>query len=146
MVANDGRPTLEWLLWLQNIGNSLEATGSVTTTGTEGIGYASGAGGTVTQGVSKSSGVSLNKATGQITTTADSLGAGATVNFTLSNTAIEATDLLIVNHVSGGTIGAYDIDPQPGAGNAIISLTNRTTSALAESIVIGFAIIKGANA
>ena len=43
---------------------------------TSGIGYAAGAGGTVTQATNKSTTVVLNKTTGQITMNAASLAAG----------------------------------------------------------------------
>lgn len=48
------------------------------------IGYSSAAQGTVTQATSKSTGVTLNKSMGKITMNAASLGAGASVTFTLT--------------------------------------------------------------
>jgi hypothetical protein len=71
------------------------------------IGYASGAQGTVTQITSKSTGVTLNKSSGQITMNNASLAAGTTVLFTLTNSTLSAKDVLIVNVGSGGTSGAY---------------------------------------
>ena len=49
-------------------GTSLAVTGAVTSSGTAGVGYATGAGGTVTQATSRTTGVTLNKTTGAITT------------------------------------------------------------------------------
>ena len=90
--------------------------GAAFSSGVAGIGYKAGAGGTVTQSTSKSTGVTLNKASGQITMNAASLAAGAIVSFTLTDSSIAAGDLLILNHVSGGTPGAYDLNAQCGAG------------------------------
>ncbi len=144
MVNKEGFVTLEWQLWLQNIGVSLEATGAITSSGTEGIGYASGAGGTVTQSTSKSNGVSLNKTTGQITMSNAALASGSSVSFVMTNTTIAGSDLVIVNQVLGGTTGAYDINPQPANGYVTITVTNSSTTSLSEALVLGFAVIKGA--
>jgi hypothetical protein len=84
---------------------SVAATGAVTSSG-GGMGYATGAGGTVTQVTSKSTGVTLNKLCGQITMAASALAANTTASFTLTNSNLAAGDLLILNHVSGGTAGA----------------------------------------
>lgn len=113
---------------------------------TTGIGYATGAGGTITQATNKSTGVTLSKVVGQITMNAASLAAATTVSFTLTNTAIAVGDILILNHVSGGTAGAYTLNAQAAAGSASINVRNITAGALAEAIVIGFAVIKGVTA
>jgi len=101
-------------------------------------------GGAVTQATSKSTGVTLSKATGQITMDAASLAAATVVSFTLTNTLIAATDVLILNHISGGTAGAYTLNAQCAAGSASINVRNATAGALAEAIVIQFVLIKGA--
>lgn len=106
------------------------------------FGYATGAGGTVTQATSKSTGVTLSKATGQITMNAAALAASTTVTFTLTNTAIEANDVLVLNHKSGGTAGSYALNAQCAAGSAVINVRNITSGSLSEAIVISFALIK----
>ena len=106
------------------------------------FGYGNGRG-TVTQGTNKSTGVSLNAPCGAITMNGAALAAGTTVSFTLTNTSIAATDLLVLNHVSGGTAGAYVLNAQAAAGSASINVRNITAGSLSEAIVIGFAIIKG---
>ena len=63
----------------------------------------SGDGGTVTQATSKSTAVTLPKKCGQITMNAAELAVDTVVSFTLTNTEIAAGDLLVLNHVSGGT-------------------------------------------
>lgn len=109
-----------------------------------GVGYATGAGGTVTQATSKSTGVTLNKITGQITMNNAALAASTTVSFTLTNSLIASTDLVILNHVSGGTAGSYTLNAQPGSGSASINVRNVSLGSLGEAIVIGFAVIKSA--
>ena len=113
---------------------------------TDKAGYVTGEGGTVTQATSKSTGVTLNKKCGQITLNAASLAASTTVTFTLTNSTIAATDLLVLNHVSAGTAGAYTLNAQAAAGSASINVRNVTAGALAEAIVIGYAVIKAVTA
>lgn len=112
-------------------------------------GYVSGEGGTVTQATSKSTTVvfsSPGKRCGQITMHDASLAAATTVTFTVTNAMFAATDLLVLNHVSGGTAGAYLLNAQCGAGSAFINVRNVTAGALGEAIVIGFAVIKAVTA
>jgi hypothetical protein len=126
---------------------SLASTGAVTSSSaTAGIGYATGAGGTVTQSSSKSTGVTLDKSTGRITMHNATLNANTTVSFVLTSSAIAANDLLVLNHVSGGTAGAYTLNAQAAAGSASINVRNVTSGNLAEAIVIGFAVIKAVTA
>lgn len=111
-----------------------------------GIGFRTGAGGTVTQATSKSTGVTLSKRCGQITLHNANLAADAIVSFALTNTGIAAGDLLVLNHVSGGTPGAYVLNGRCGAGSATIDVTNVSAGTLGEAIVIGFAVVKGVTA
>lgn len=106
------------------------------------FGYGSGAGGTVTQATSKSTGVTLNTRCGQITMNAAALDTATAVSFTLTNNQIAATDLLVINHVSGGTLGAYMFGARAAAGSATITVRNVTAGSLSEALVIGFAVIK----
>ena len=124
---------------------AVSAAGSITSSG-GGVGYAAGAGGTVTQATSKSTGVTLNKLSGQITLNAAALAANTGVSFTLTNSQIAATDVLVLNHASGGTAGGYLLNAQCAAGSALISVRNVTAAALSEAIVIRFAVIKAATA
>jgi hypothetical protein len=107
------------------------------------IGYATGAQGAVTQATSKSTGVTLNKSAGQITMDAASLAATTNVTFTLTNSALSAKDVLILN-VTNGTSGAYNCwVSSMTAGSATITLRNISGGALAEAVVLNFAIIHG---
>jgi len=105
-------------------------------------GYITGEGGARTQTTSKSTGVTLNKKCGQVTMNAAALAADTTVSFTLTNSTIAATDVLVLNHVSGGTAGSYLLNAQAAAGSASINVRNVTAGSLSEAIVIGFAVIK----
>lgn len=101
-------------------------------------------GGSISQGSSKSTSVTLSKATGQITTHAASLAAGATVFFTLNNSVIAANDLVIVNRKSGGTDGVYRVwcDAVAGAGGScVICIQNTSGGALAEALVLQFGLV-----
>ena len=124
----------------------VNAPGSVTSTG-GGVGYATGAGGTQAQATSKATAVTLNKLCGEITLNAASLAANTAVSFTLNNSQLAMGDRLVFNHVSGGTFGAYHVDGRvTGAGVATVVVRNLTAGALAEAIVLGFAIIKATTA
>ena len=132
------------------IGTTLEVGGDITSdTGrivsaspTSGVGYKAGAGGAVSQPISKKAGVTLDNVSGRITMNDGALAAGTIVSFALTNAAIAPTDVLILNHVSGGTAGAYTLNAQAAAGSATINVRNNTADSLSEPIVIQFAVIK----
>ena len=105
------------------------------------FGYLSGTG-TVTQATNKATGVTLNSPSGQITLNGALLALDTTVSFTLTNSSITAKDILILNHISGGTAGSYLLNAQAAAGSASINVRNITAGILSEAIVIGFAVIK----
>ena len=108
------------------------------------FGYATGAGGVVTQATSKATAVTLNTNCGKITMNGAALSNGAIVSFTLTNSAISVGDLLILNHVATGTVGSYLLNAQCSNGSAVITVTNITGGSLSEAIVIAFAVIDGA--
>jgi hypothetical protein len=108
------------------------------------FGYVAGGGGTVTQATNKATGVTLNKPSGQITMQNTNLAAATIVSFVLTNSTIAATDLLVINHVSGGTIGSYTLDAACAAGSATIYVRNNTAGGLAEALVLRYAVVKGA--
>lgn len=124
---------------------SVTATGALVSTGTAGVGYASGAGGTVTQSSSKSTGVTLNKTSGQITMNNASLADATNVSFTVTNSTVAATDTISVNHGSAGTAGAYQVQANAiGSGSFKITVRNVSGGSLGEAIVVNFNVIKGA--
>ena len=107
------------------------------------MGYGIGAGAANTQSGGKTGGVTINKPSGQITMASGSLGAGATATFTLTNSTIANTDVMIINHVSGGTLSAYQFFPVCNTGTANITVVNRTAGSLNEQPVLRYVVIKG---
>jgi hypothetical protein len=121
----------------------LKARGGTFTGPTSGLGYATGAGGTVTQLTNKATGVTLNTVCGAITMNNAALNAAAEVTFTLTNSAIAATDVIVVNHASAGTAGAYMVGVSAvAAGSCQITVANVSAGNLSEAIVLSFAVIK----
>jgi len=110
---------------------------------TQEIGYATAAQGAVTQGSSKSTGVTLNKSAGQITMNGASLNTLTNVTFTLTNNLITAKDVIIINVASANaTAGAYNAwISSMLAGSCTITLRNITAGTLSEAVVINYAII-----
>jgi len=110
-----------------------------------GLGYGTGAGGTVTQATSKSTAVTLNKPTGQITMNNAALAAGARVVFQVINNFVTADDNVVATYVDD--FGAvYRVDVQTvWMGYFQIGLTNVTAGSLSQAVRINFAIIKGAS-
>jgi hypothetical protein len=124
--------------------NGVSATRLTSSNPTGGIGYIAGAGGTVTQNTSKSTGVVLNTLTGQITMSSEQLGGDATVEFAMNNSAIGNTDVMIINQVGGGNIGEYAFNAVCYSGSANISVHNMTNTNRSDAIVLRYAVIKGA--
>lgn len=114
------------------------------TSASAGVGYATGAGGVVTQLTNKSTAVTLNAICGTITMDAATLAHQTPVAFTLTNSAIAATDVVVVSVKSGGTAGAYLVSAGAvAAGSCSITLFNCQTSGnLSEAVVLSFAVIK----
>jgi hypothetical protein len=111
---------------------------------TQEIGYAADAQGTVTQSTNKATAVTINKSAGRITMSNSSVTATTNISFNMNNSTISAKDVLILNVSSGATPAAYNLwVNELVAGQANITLRNTTAGALAEAIVINFAIIHG---
>ena len=105
-------------------------------------------GGIVTQLTNKATTVVLNKPTGKITMNGAALGVDAIITFTVTCAAFaRATDVCIVNHHSGGTIGKYVVQATGhAAGSFKITVTNVSAGSLSEAIVLHYALIKTAHA
>jgi hypothetical protein len=103
----------------------------------KGKGYLASTVGTVTQATSKSTGVTLNKHVCDVTLNNAALAADTTVSFTLTNSNIETGDTVIVQHISGGTLGSYTCGAGTGgAGSATVWLRNITGGSLSEAAVL----------
>jgi hypothetical protein len=109
------------------------------TSATGGIGYATGAGGAVTQGTSRTTGVTLNNVAGAITLFT-AAGSATWQSFTVTNSTVAATDTIIVNQRSGTDLYMISVTAV-GAGSFRISFatTGGTTS---EAPVFNFSVIK----
>jgi len=122
-------------------------SGGLTISAAAGLGYGTGSGGTVTQATSKSTGVTLNKPTGQITMNNAALLPATSVIFLLSNSLLAAADSIIVQPNYGANSQGYTAEVTfVGAGGAYIRVTNISVGSLSEAVTLSFAIIKGATA
>jgi hypothetical protein len=116
----------------------------VGTSATKLIGYGTGAGGAVTQITSRATGVTLSKPCGAITTDTTSLAAGAEATFTVTNTLVAATDVVVVSARSGQTAGtSVPTVTTVAAGSFDITLTNlHASTADTGAMIINFAVFK----
>ena len=119
-------------------------TPDVLTNSPLGMGYTTGAGGTVTQLTSKSTNVTLNKPAGQITMNNAALAAGASVTFTCTNSTVTNSDVVVANVSSSGLLPSYTVRARTDSGTIGFLLKNETAGSLSDAVVINFAIIKGA--
>jgi hypothetical protein len=125
-------------------GNTTAAGSIRSTSPSAGVGYATGAGGAETQLTSKATAVTLDKVCGTITMNNAVLNRETAVSFTLNNSAIAATDVVVVNIKSGATANAYNVGVTAvAAGSCRIQLHNILSgSDLSEAVVLQFAVIK----
>lgn len=121
--------------------------GAITSTGvikssspTAGIGYATGAGGVVTQITSRTTGVTLNTVSGAITLFS-AAGSATPASFTVTNSAVAATDTIVVNQKSG-TDKYHILITAVAAGSFQITFFT-TGGTTAEQPVFNFNVIKG---
>ena len=125
----------------------IDSSGNVLVTGGVGLGYGTGAGGSVTQLTSKGTAVTLNKPTGQITMNASALAAGASVFFPVNNSLVTTSDHIVLT-MGGDTINTnYTVFPTFSTNNGAfyVMVKNISTGSLSETLVINFTVIKGAN-
>ena len=102
-------------------------------------------GGTVTQATNKTTGVTLNAASGQITMNGASLAGGAEATFTVTNSEISSTDVVVVNHSSAGTAGSYLVQANSIADGSFAITVANVGSTASEAIVLSFVALKGAS-
>ena len=131
-------------LHLRNAGNTtrvkLDTNGNLLQVSTGGIGYGTGSGGTVTQATSRTTGVTLNKTNGAITLVS-AAGSTSWQSFTLTNSTIAATDVVIVNQKSG--TDKYMIHVTAVAAGSCQITFATTSGTTTEQPVFNFAVIKG---
>lgn len=107
-----------------------------------GIGYGTGSGGAVTQITSRTTGVTLNTPTGAITLVS-AAGSASYQTFTVTDSAVAATDTISINQKSGTDIYIITIHAvAAGSFQVSYATTGGTTT---EQPVFQFNVIKGAN-
>jgi hypothetical protein len=74
------------------------------------------------------------------------LGAGAEATFTVTNSEVAATDVVVAVHGSAGTAGSYLVQANTmAAGSFKLTVSNVSAGSLSEAIVINFVALKGAS-
>jgi hypothetical protein len=121
----------------------IDSSGNVLVTSPAGLGYGTGSGGTVTQATSKSTGVTLNKPTGQITMNNAALLPATSVFFDVNDSLVAATDNVLLT-LSNFSALNYTIKCFVATGKFTVVLKNETAGSLSEAVVFNFSIIKGA--
>jgi len=119
----------------------LKSTGPITSNNpVAGVGYATGAG-AANAGVARTGTTAIsNTLTGSITLAAGA-GSATPATITLTNTAIAATDVIVVNQKSGSNLyETFVTAVGTGTFNLTFFTTGGTTS---DSPVFNFAVIKG---
>jgi len=122
----------------------IAGSGFLASSATIGSGYATGAGGTVTQATNRTTSVTLNTVCGAITTNNTSLAALASATFSVLNSTVVATDTVVVS-IKSGAVNEKTIVKvsNVNAGNFTITVYNAdAVTAETGAIVINFAVIK----
>lgn len=128
----------------------LNTAKAISTTSVLGLGYATGAGSTVTQLTNRTTNVTINTICGAITTNNASLGAELAAAFTVIDSAVAVGDVVTVAQRSGANGGATDVYVSAVAAGSfqITVMNNNPAAGTAETgaIVINFAVIKAVTA
>lgn len=126
------------------VARPIVGAGAITTSDSTAVsGYATGAGGAVTQITDATTGVTLSKPCGQITTVALTTAAAGEERFTVTNTLVAATDCIVLSTTYNGA-GTPMLSVQKVAAGAFdIVITNvHAANAFNAVMVINFAVIK----
>ena len=142
-LAADGTDT--------NIDINITPKGTGQTLSSGKMGYSIGTGGTVTQATSRTTGVTLNKITGEIVLFAVGVAGHDADEFVLTNSNIEANDVIMLCIKNGGSLAAgtrkYYVTQvnTVSAGSCTISVGNINNGAItSESPTLQFVVLKGA--
>jgi hypothetical protein len=120
------------------------ASASYFESGVPGIGYQTGVGvgGAITQLTSRTTGVTLNTPTGAVTMFS-AAGSPTPASFTVTNSAVAATDTVLVTQKSG-TTNIYTFDVAQTAVGSFQIVFYTTGGTAIDAPVINFNVIKGA--
>lgn len=153
--AVEGSPKRIRSITLLNLANFLAGilTSAITTSSSikstsasGGVGYGTGAGGAGVQGTNATTAVTLNNVCGTIALHAtQNVAAGAEQSFTLTNSTIAATDVVVVSRKSGTATGTPIFAvTATAAGSCVITMTNlhASTAETGANLVLNFAVIK----
>lgn len=123
------------------IAGNVAVVGSIlSSTAQGGVGYATGAGGSVTQGTNRTTGVTINTVSGAITLIS-AAGSATPASFTVTNSTVAATDVVIVSQKSGTDLYEIFVTRVATGSFKITSFTTGGTTT--EQPVFNFAVIKG---
>ncbi|MCX6020919.1 MAG: hypothetical protein NTZ05_04160 [Chloroflexi bacterium] len=143
------------LVWGRSAtGVSLAVTGLITSSSpSAGIGYATGAGGTATQTINRSTTAVMSPASclsGKVTTDTTSLAAEVSAEFQVTNGAVAVGDVVVASIRSGANGGNTDVTVSTvAAGSFKLRVSNNNASggtAETGALVINFAVIKAVEA
>ena len=124
-------------------GTSLATSGLITSSSASaGIGYATGAGGAQTQATSRTTGVTMspNPCLSGAITLVSAAGSATPASFTVTNSAVAATDTVIVNQKSG--TDKYILSVTAVAAGSFVITFYTTGGTTTEQPVFNFSIIK----
>jgi hypothetical protein len=124
---------------LDTSGNTTFSIGYLKVSSTAGLGFATGAGGSVTQITSRTTGVTLNKSCGSITLVS-AAGTATWQTFTVTNSTVAATDTIVLNQSSGTDLYMLSVtNVAAGSFKMSFATTGGTTT---EQPVFNFSVIK----
>lgn len=109
------------------------------------IGYGPGAGGVVSQPISKSTNVSLHRPSGTVTMHGAAIAPGATVQFKIFNSFAGYSDGVIVSGIHIVNWSDYILRASIVPGEIIIQLKNDSAVSLSQELVFVFLLVRGAN-
>ena len=123
--------------------SSTTFSGPVTSTGGFVGGLTLSGRGTVTQITSATTGVTVNAKAGAITTVVQNIAAAGEVEFTVTNSTVAATSVVVAAIASGSTGGTTHVYVKSiSAGSFVLGIANlHATVAETGTLVINFAVI-----
>lgn len=123
----------------------LQVVGGIASTDpSAGVGYATGAGGTVTQGTSRTTPVTINKICGSITMF-NAAGSTTWSSFVVNNTTIATTDTILLSFSGGSNTYLFVPGRIVGGTSFVINFVSLVGTAV-DAPVINFTIIKSVTA
>jgi hypothetical protein len=145
MAQNTSAPTTSDKISIVRVdANGVGTSGAVTIPtvfNTAGVGYSAGGGGAVTQITGRTTGVTLNANSGAITLVS-AAGSTTPASFTVTNSKVAATDVIVLNQKSGTDL--YSLSVTAVAAGSFQVTFNTKSGTTTEQPVINFAVLKGA--